>query len=195
MTQIVFSDQTINAAEGVPPYTIVVKASNQTSSTPAPLPTTALIDIYRPIIDAAISGMGTSAAKYLDSNLVLALVWQESTFKTRSRNSLPARGLGQYIYGTQVRVGILDPYNYGDVLPAMTVNISQNLAHYAYVNDRDKNMSYAIMAHYAGLRDIPTFYKVSDPSIKGSNPLSYALAVASKYKSLGGVEIVVPGSA
>lgn len=191
MAELTFNDSVktidVNDTSGSP-YRVVTKATTIEQASPNTEESKA---IFRGSIQLALQALGPSKDPYLDDKIILAIMEQESSYKTRNRNTLPARGLGQYIYGTQVQVGILDPYNYADAIPNMVDDMNTKFQKYSYAKSRDERMTCGVMSHYAGvLKPASKFLEVKDRTVN-SDPVEYATRIRDRYVRMGGVRFEV----
>lgn len=143
-------------------------------------------DFYAPLISAEFSKLGGAKDPFLDETIVLTHIYQESLFNSRANNSYPARGLGQFIPGTQKDVKIIDAYNYGDALPKIVTFVNNNFKAYKSVQERDLHMSLGVMAYFSGRRKNIEEFKRARDDLLNIDPLHYLRTFEVTYRRLGG---------
>ena len=182
MTTVKYSDQVKLVPEG---YNIITAPTVKGMTYPKLGDIQQAIEFYKPLIEEELGSVPGGKDPYLDSIIVLTHIYQESLFNSRANNSYPARGIAQFIPGTQKQYNILDPYNYADVVRPLTKFVNDNFKHYSSIKEKDLHISCGVMAYFSGRRTLEGFKKVRDEML-GINPLQYLQKFEVTYRRLGG---------
>lgn len=186
MTEIVINSNFIKDENS---YRIV---SNPSQTIVSPKDEFDRVSSYGPRIQEYMNTL-PGIAPELDKFLIMALIYGESRGNPRARNKLPARGISQFIDGTAVAMGVLDPYNYEDCLKGK-VRFTNEAMVFMKKHFKDVNTvrAYTIAAHLAGQGGALKRYKTGGDLTTGITIRNYVANAEKYYRKFGGPGFTLP---
>lgn len=149
------------------------------------------VSSYGPMIDELLNSLPGRNAE-LDKFLIMALIYGESRGNPRARNVLPARGISQFIDGTAVEQGVIDPYNYADCLKGKVKFANAGMTYMKkHFKDIDTIKAYTIAFHLGGYGVVKNYKTLADLTTKISIK-NYVAQAEKYYRKFGGPGFTLP---